>query len=121
LAFLKLKRAALHRVVDEMAFEQEEVEFLRGATAGIPRVARAIADVPSERQPQAWQAAERGYLQTLRESGFEERAARSLVAAVMSRLRAQVSLVRIIDGELRRAAIEEDYWWARPKKAVGEN
>jgi hypothetical protein len=82
-----------------MALDPEQSEFLQAATVGIPRVARAIVEIPTEHRARAWQAAERGYLQTVRESGFEEPVAGDLVAAVMRRLRAQVSLLRIIDGE----------------------
>jgi hypothetical protein len=82
----------------------EESKFLQAATVGIPRVARVIAEIPAEHRTRAWQAVERGYLQAIRDTGFAEKAARDLVAALMRRLREQVYLVNIIDGEPRRVA-----------------
>ena len=71
-----------------MASSSEEV--LEAAVAGIPRVAQAIAEIPTEDRAKALEAAERSYRQTVRELGYEEGLVQSWVSAVMLRLQTEV-------------------------------
>ena len=64
--------------------------ILEAAVAGIPRVARAIAETPAEHRAKAVEAAERSYRETLQDLGYEEGPVQSWVSAVMLRLQKEV-------------------------------
>ena len=49
-----------------MAASRDSERFLEEALSGIPRVAKAIADIPTALQQRALEAAERSYRQTVR-------------------------------------------------------
>ena len=79
-----------------MASSSEVVKILEMAVAGIPEVARIIASVSAENRAIAFDAAERSYLQTARDLGGAEAAARTWVSAVMFQLRAEVDELRLV-------------------------
>jgi len=97
-----------------MASSSEEV--LEAAVAGIPRVAQAIAEIPSEHRDKALDAAERSYRHTVQELGYEEGAVHSWVSAVMLRLQTEVktqevknqNMLEALQKELFQAATEVD-------------
>ncbi len=74
-----------------MASSSKEAEILQATVAGIPRVAQAIAAIPTEHRAKALDTVERSYLQTIKDLGFAESAALRWVSAVMRRLRGQVA------------------------------
>jgi putative ABC transport system permease protein len=70
--------------------EAEKIlEAAEAVVAGIPRVAKTIAEIPMEGRERAFKAAERVYQQTLRDLGYPEAAAQRWALAAMSRLRSQ--------------------------------
>jgi hypothetical protein len=74
-----------------MADVSETEEILEVAVAGIPRVAKLIADFPIEFQEGALEVAERRYQRTVRDLGHAEADAQIWTSAVMFRLRSQVA------------------------------
>ena len=66
-------------------------EILDAAVTGIPRVAKAIAEIPTEHRERALEAAERSYQQTVWDLGYTEAGAEGWISAVMFRLRSQVA------------------------------
>ena len=74
-----------------MADVSETEEILEVAVAGIPRVAKLIADFPIEFQEGALEVAERRYQQTVRDLGYAEADAQGWISVVMFRLRNQVA------------------------------
>jgi len=66
-------------------------EILDAAVTGIPRVAKVIAEIPTEHRERALEAAERSYQQTVWNLGYTEAGAKGWIAAVMFRLRSQVA------------------------------
>jgi len=84
--------------------------------AGIPRVAQAIAEIPTEHRAKALGAAERSYRQTVQELGYEEGPVQSWVSAVMLRLQTEVrnqestkqDMLEALQEELLQAATEVD-------------
>ena len=84
--------------------------------AGIPRVAQAIAEIPTEHRTKALGAAERSYRQTVQELGYEEGPIQSWVSAVMLRLQTEVrnqestkqNMFEALQEELLQAATEVD-------------
>ncbi|MGA2982137.1 MAG: hypothetical protein ABSD76_21280 [Terriglobales bacterium] len=89
---------------------------LEAAVAGIPRVAQAIAELPTEHRAKALEAAERSYRETLQDLGYEEGPVQSLVSAVMLRLQTEVrnqestkqNMLEASQEELLQAATEVD-------------
>ena len=61
------------------------------AVTGIPRVAKVIAEIPTEHRERALEAAERSYQQTVWDLGYTEAGAKGWISAVMFRLRSQVA------------------------------
>ncbi len=74
-----------------MKLTPEEAKLLREVVSAIPQVAEVIASTPLEQRSWALEAAERGYVRALLESGSTEAAAQKWTAAVMRRLRRQVA------------------------------
>ena len=66
-------------------------EILDAAVTGIPRVAKVIAEIPTEHRERALEAAERSYQQTVWDLGYTEAGAKGWISAVMFRLRSQVA------------------------------
>jgi hypothetical protein len=71
-----------------MGFSSETETVLRAAVAGIPRVAKTIAEIPTELREPALDAVARSYQQTVRELGHTQADAQIWISAVMLRLRA---------------------------------
>lgn len=69
-----------------MTLVLDEDEVLSVAIAGVPRVAELIASVPAEERTRALEAAEKSYLETARNLGYQEADAQQWASAVMSRL-----------------------------------
>jgi hypothetical protein len=74
-----------------MEFSSESEKILEQAVAGISRVAKTIAEIPTEFREQALEAAERSYQQTVRDLGYTEADAQGWISAMMFRLRKQVA------------------------------
>jgi hypothetical protein len=73
-----------------MASHFEGQEALEAAVAGIPAIAEFIAVLPDRQRPIAFDAVERQYLQTARDWGSSEEAARTWVSAMMCHLRERI-------------------------------
>jgi hypothetical protein len=73
--------------------DSERNEILASALAGIPSVARAIAESPAYRWSRALDAARRSYLRSAKNIGFSDEAADTWVAAVMFHLRLELKKV----------------------------
>ena len=71
-----------------MGFSSETETILRAAVAGIPRVAKTIAEIPTELREPALDAVARSYQQTVCELGHTQADAQIWISAVMLRLRA---------------------------------
>jgi hypothetical protein len=71
-----------------MAFSSESETILQAAVAGLPRVAKAIAEIPTGLREPALEAVARSYQQTVRELGHTQADAQICISAVMLRLRA---------------------------------
>jgi len=88
-----------------MAFRSEEEAILEEASAGILRVADAIASLPTKDSLRAFEAAERSYRQTAQDLGYAEEQARGWAASLMVMLRAEVAaLVEARVGKLEEVA-----------------
>jgi len=74
-----------------MASSSESVRTLDAAVGGIPRVAKAIAEIPTALRQRALEAAERSYRQTVRDLGYPEPDAEVWTCAVIFRVRSQVA------------------------------
>src|SRR5262252_3193114 len=74
-----------------MELSPETGRILEAAVAGIPRVAKMIAEIPTESRERAFKAAQQKYQQTVRDLGYAEAAAEHWASAVISRLRSQVT------------------------------
>ena len=74
-----------------MASIAEIEKILEAALAGVPQVARVIADGPDEHREKAMAAAERSYLKTAQDLGCAEVPSKNWVNAIMHYLRAQVA------------------------------
>jgi hypothetical protein len=70
------------------ADSSETETVLRAAVAGIPRVAKTIAEIPTELREPALDAVARSYQQTVCELGHTQADAQIWISAVMLRLRA---------------------------------
>lgn len=90
-----------------MKLSPEEAKILREAMAGIPLIAETIAATHGEHRTKALEAAERGYLQTLRQSGFADHDALTWVSAIMRRLRGQVEVLGLVNKRMLAALYEE--------------
>lgn len=90
-----------------MQSSAEREAILESAVAGIPKVARAIAEIPAERQGRAYEAAERSYLETLQDLGYDEPVAHKLVSAVMSRLRAESAGEKLQDPQAIEGIVQD--------------
>jgi hypothetical protein len=73
-----------------MASSSESERVLGAAIAGIPQVAKTIAEVPTALRERALQAVERSYRQTVRDLGHSEADTQVWISAMMFRLRSQV-------------------------------
>ncbi len=89
-----------------MAPGRDSEMILEAALDGIPRVAKAIANVPSPLQQRALEAAERAYRQTVRDLGYPEPDAEVWTCAVMFRVRSQLAEHEVQDGEGEAEIIE---------------
>jgi len=76
---------------ESMASSSESVRTLDAAVGGIPRVAKAIAEIPNALRQRALEAAERSYRQTVRDLGYPEPDAEVWTCAVIFRVRSQVA------------------------------
>ena len=74
-----------------MELSPETGRILEAAVAGIPRVAKMIAEIPTESRERAFKAAQQKYQQMVRDLGYAEVAAEHWASAVISRLRSQVT------------------------------
>jgi hypothetical protein len=74
-----------------MANRSEAEKILEVAVAGIPRIAKVIADFPIEFREGALEVAERRYQQTVCDLGYAEGDAQGWISVVMFRLRRQVA------------------------------
>ena len=74
-----------------MANRSEVEKILEVAVAGIPRIAKVIADFPIEFREGALEVAERRYQQTVCDLGYAEGDAQGWISVVMFRLRRQVA------------------------------
>jgi hypothetical protein len=68
-----------------------DAEILQATVASIPRVTQSMAAIPLAQRGKALAAVERSYLQTMRDLGLAETAARKWVSAVMRRLRERLA------------------------------
>jgi hypothetical protein len=82
-------RKSANRVTPPRQTETEKI--LEAAVAGIPRVAKIIADFPIEFREGALEVAERRYQQTVWDLGYAEADAQGWISVVMFRLRSQVA------------------------------
>ena len=69
----------------------ETEKVLEAAVAGIPRIAKVIADFPNEFREGALKVAERRYRQTVCNLGYAEADAEGWISVVMFRLRSRVA------------------------------
>ena len=74
-----------------MASNPQTERILADAITGIPRVAKRIAEIPTEFRECALEAVERSYSQTLHDLGYAEPDAQVWISAVMFRLLSQVA------------------------------
>ena len=74
-----------------MALSSESERILEQAVAGIPRIAKVIANFPVEFREGALELAERRYQQTVCDLGYAEADAQGWISVVMFRLRRQVT------------------------------
>ena len=70
-----------------MTLTLDEEEILSAAIAGVSKVAQLIATVPAEERTGALEAAEKSYLETAHNLGYQDADAQQWASAVMSRLR----------------------------------
>ena len=70
-----------------MTLTLDEDEILSAAIAGVSKVAELIATVPAEERTRALEAAEKSYLETAHNLGYQDADAQQWASAVMSRLR----------------------------------
>jgi hypothetical protein len=70
-----------------MTFNLEGDETLSAAIAGLPKVAEVIAAVPTEDRARALEAAEKSYVQTALNLGYDDADAQEWASAVMLRSR----------------------------------
>jgi hypothetical protein len=89
-----------------MAPSRDSEGILEAALNGIPRVGKAIADIPSPLRQRALEAAERTYRQTVRDLGYPEPDAEVWTCAVMFRVRSQLAEHEAQDGEGEAEIIE---------------
>ena len=74
-----------------MTNSSEPEKILEAAVAGIPRIAKVIADYPIELREGALELAEQRYQQTVCDLGYAEADAQGWISVVMFRLRNQVA------------------------------
>src|SRR5690349_19631348 len=74
-----------------MALSSESERLLEQAVAGIPRIAKVIADYPVEFREGALELAERRYQETVCDLGYAEVDAQGWISVVMFRLRSKVA------------------------------
>ncbi len=96
-----------------MELTSDRERTLDSAVAGIPRVAKTIAGIPTALRERALEAAERSYRQTLRDLGCQELDAQVWISAVMFRLRSQVAQYEE-EGSASEAEIIKPRTAARP-------
>lgn len=70
-----------------MTFNLEGDEALSAAIAGLPKIAELIAAVPTEDRARALEAAEKSYMQTALNLGYDDAGAQQWASTVMLRLR----------------------------------
>ena len=69
-----------------MTLTLDEDEILSAAIAGVSKVAELIATVPAEERTRALEAAEKSYLETAHNLGYQDADAQQWASALMSRL-----------------------------------
>lgn len=74
-----------------MALSSREEKALEAIVAGIRHIAAVITAIPVENRTKALDAAERSYLQTMRDLGLEETASQTWASAAMRRLQSQLA------------------------------
>jgi hypothetical protein len=85
----------------------EETGFFGNIVAGIPRVAKAIENLPIEQLWPALEVVEGSYRRTLRESGFSQSICQALTSAIMRRLKGQLGADGLTEKEMMRKLCEE--------------
>lgn len=90
-----------------MGSSPSQQKIYRAAVAGIPRVVRAISDLPSKHHAEAVAAAGRGYRQTIVDSGIAEPTADRMVATLLRRLQNRLAKERSVKDKVMRALHEE--------------
>jgi hypothetical protein len=78
-----------------MALTLDEDEILSAAIAGVSKVAELVATVPAEERTRALEAAEKSYLETAHNLGYQDADAQQWASAVMSRLRIEEDSYRL--------------------------
>jgi hypothetical protein len=74
-----------------MPLSAEVDNFVKVASASLPRVSEIIAAIPDEDRPGAFELAERRYVQAARDFGCDEAETKRWVAALVRKLRALVA------------------------------
>jgi len=86
-----------------MGSSPSQQKIYRDAVAGIPRVVRAISELPSKHHPEALAAAGRGYRETILQSGIAEPTADRMVATLLRRLQNRLAKERSVRDKVMRA------------------
>jgi hypothetical protein len=86
-----------------MGSSPSQQKIYREAVAGIPRVVRAISELPSRQHADALAAAGRGYRATILESGIAEQTADRMVATLLRRLQNRLAKERSVKDKVMRA------------------
>jgi hypothetical protein len=108
-----------------MRSNPQQQKIYRDAVAGLPRIVEAISQLPTKRQPEALEAVERSYRQTISDLGLSQPDAAKMVAALMRRLLRRVAKRGSVRDKVLRALQEElvgpepkaDAKPARPRKS----
>lgn len=95
------------RNMPPMGSSPSQQQIYRDAVAGIPRVVRAISDLPSKHHAEALAAAGRGYRQIILDSGIAEPTADRMVATLLRRLQNRLAKERSVKDKVMRALHEE--------------
>ena len=80
---------------------------MEAIVAGIPRVAEAVENVPTEQLWRALEAAQSSYSRTLRELGFSESKCQTWTSAIMRRLKGHVAADELTEEKMLRKLYEE--------------
>ena len=90
-----------------MKIRSDEAKILEAIVAGIPHVAEAVENVPTEQLWRALEAAESSYSRTLRQSGFSESKCQTWTSAIMRRLKGHVAADELTEEKMLRKLCEE--------------